>query len=266
MHKCRFVYLHKNNSSSRTFQCGDLTLISQVFLCDGKRQCSDGGDEADCSLSLSYLCKSILKYDLLDKYKLLCPIPWNKNKQISPVMYPGKEACSNNTESVQNTSRCIYNISAEGHIDFDPCGGHLTSCRHHKCPDMYYKCPGFYCIPWRYVCDGIIHCPGGMEEKVCDRKSCPGQFHCYEPNSNIDSIGRTICIHHESLCDAILDCPYGDDELFCESRLPNCPVNCSCVLFSMSCIAISAHIFSDKCLWHAGLICCICFSHFAHLP
>ena len=98
----------------------------------------------------------------------------------------------------------------------------------YPCNDTYYKCPGFYCIPWRYVCDGMIHCPGGLEEDVqsCNRTSCPGQFACYN---------TSICIHPESTCNDYTDCPNGDDEFYCSFTFPNCPNNCLCVLFSFVC-------------------------------
>ncbi len=104
----------------------------------------------------------------------------------------------------------------------------MCICKHSPCNDTYYICLGFYCIPWRYVCDGIIHCPGGLEEDVqsCNRTSCPGQFACYN---------SSICIHPESTCNVGVDCPSGDDEFFCSFTFPNCPNNCLCVLFSLVC-------------------------------
>ncbi len=35
------------------------------------------------------------------------------------------------------------------------------------CPDNYYKCPGNYCIPVHYICDGHWHCPNGEDEVDC---------------------------------------------------------------------------------------------------
>ncbi len=103
---------------------------------------------------------------------------------------------------------------------------------HHRCNDTYFKCPGFYCTPLRFVCDDRFHCPGGMEEKYCERTSCSGLFRCYKA---ADSKTNIICIHPSSICDKQLDCLYGDDEYFCDYDFPTCPINCTCLLFSIVC-------------------------------
>ncbi len=80
-----------------------------------------------------------------------------------------------------NDNYCIYELDNCGQlIKYSQNGTHLLSCKDYVCPDTHYKCSNFYCIPWRYVCDGIWHCPGGTEEDEtnCERLSCPKQFHC----------------------------------------------------------------------------------------
>ncbi len=37
----------------------------------------------------------------------------------------------------------------------------------YECPDNYFKCPGNYCIPLHYVCDGEWQCPDGEDEIQC---------------------------------------------------------------------------------------------------
>ncbi len=95
-------------------------------------------------------------------------------------------------------------------------------------PTSFYKCPGFYCIPWQYVCNNRIDCPGGLEEKDCNKQSCllPGQFKCRE---------SAICVSLESVCDDIIDCPFRDDEYFCNMFPEDCPVDCNCQLFNIKC-------------------------------
>ena len=36
-----------------------------------------------------------------------------------------------------------------------------------SCPENYIKCPGNYCIPIHYICDGQWHCPNGEDEVSC---------------------------------------------------------------------------------------------------
>ena len=40
-----------------------------------------------------------------------------------------------------------------------------------ECPDTYFKCPGNYCIPFHYVCDGEWQCPDGQDEAECGKLS-----------------------------------------------------------------------------------------------
>ena len=103
-------------------------------------------------------------------------------------------------------------------------------CDDFKCSDKYYKCPDYYCIPWRYLCNAEWNCPSGNDEINCVNRTCPGQLKC--KNSE-------ICIEIDNLCDSFADCPYFDDTNFCETRLPACPVNCTCLLYSISCININ---------------------------
>ncbi len=106
-------------------------------------------------------------------------------------------------------------------------GDHLLICEEFKCAAKYFKCPGYYCIPWRYVCNAIWDCPGGLEETECsNRKVCPGQFKCYN---------SSICLDRDSLCDNVKDCIHGDDEVLCGNGFSDCLTNCTCFLYSISC-------------------------------
>ncbi len=42
-----------------------------------------------------------------------------------------------------------------------------TSVSAYECMDHYFKCPGDYCIPYHYVCDGQWQCPDGEDESNC---------------------------------------------------------------------------------------------------
>ena len=56
---------------------------------------------------------------------------------------------------------------------------HLRDCEDFECPyPAFVKCPGSYCIPPRYMCDGKWDCPGGADERECVRYLCPGQYKC----------------------------------------------------------------------------------------
>ena len=78
-------------------------------------------------------------------------------------------------------------------------------------------------IPWRFVCNGHWECPGGMDEIMCSRNSCPGMFKCRN---------SSICLSPDNLCDSTSDCIYNEDERFCpiQEYFQECPSNCSCLL------------------------------------
>ncbi len=218
--------ISSNPQMNRLFLChSDNSWISFVQVCDGQNSCPDAEDEKSCHFSSAQMCdiltklKSSLKnhvcpqapYTLLEKKSsLFCPYELD-----FPSIYPKIPI-----KYLKNY--CIYELNECGKISSDASGQHLMSCEHHPCNATHYKCPGFYCVPWPYVCDGIWQCPGGMEEMNCSRRSCKNQFHC--KNSS-------ICLHINSICDEQLDCPLNDDEVYCQSDFPKCPLDCKCLLY-----------------------------------
>ena len=57
---------------------------------------------------------------------------------------------------------CVYKLDFNGYIV--PCrtGSHLGNCEEFQC-NTFYKCPGYYCVRWSYVCDGKWDCPYGYD-------------------------------------------------------------------------------------------------------
>ncbi len=113
----------------------------------------------------------------------------------------------------------------------------------YTCPAKYFKCPGYYCVPYRNVCDKKWDCPWGTDEikNTCtQRDRCTGLYKCHK---------SAICVTALSMCDAIQDCPYADDELFCHPFIPKCATNCSCVftVFKVMAVCLSRVKLSSKC-------------------
>ncbi len=110
-------------------------------------------------------------------------------------------------------------------------GKNLLDCRAFQCKSIYFKCPGYYCIPWRLVCNNIWDCPGGTDEMMnCSRTSCPGRFKCHN---------TSICLSPDNVCNNYADCMLGDDEYFCSLNLPPCPQNCTCIVFTILCHSLN---------------------------
>ena len=98
----------------------------------------------------------------------------------------------------------------------------ISSCATVSCPGKF-KCPGSYCIPITYICDGENDCIFGEDEVHCDKLSCPGLLKCR---------GETRCIAEDQICDGNQDCTFSfDDEVFCD----HCPEFCVCSAYKLSC-------------------------------
>lgn len=124
---------------------------------------------------------------------------------------------------------CILIVSELGSLL--PCsnGGHIQNCEKFECNAMF-KCPGFYCVQWSKVCDGMWDCPKGTDESK--DLSCQLMITC----TNMFKCGYSHqCIHLGNVCDGNKDCPFQDDELWCTLSPNKCPKNCKCVIFAVGC-------------------------------
>ncbi len=133
------------------------------------------------------------------------------NGEISHDFLPTDMACFYDRQLIWMTSKINHGV-------------HLRHCYHHICPGMY-KCYKSYCIPYRYICDGIPDCPQGEEEEECYSLHCPGLLKC-----KIDN----ICLARHEVCDGITHCSNSlDDEDLC--TLAACPEKCLCYGLALDC-------------------------------
>ncbi len=214
--------------------------MSSYFISDGISECENSDDEnrinfqeiREFLLLPSHLCEISSPVSCVGLYFKACPVLSLENQcknwshaQIDtikrdPYVYKG----------FGDEQYCVFEpdtVTIEGQ---QSTGNHLLSCESYNCTDTHFKCPGFYCLPWRYVCDKNWDCPGGTDEQCCTRSiehtSCPGQLSCP---------GSIICVALTDVCNNVNDCPQSDDEMFCIPRIPDCISGCECLLFSISC-------------------------------
>jgi atrial natriuretic peptide-converting enzyme len=67
-----------------------------------------------------------------------------------------------------------------------------------------FSCDKKRCIPYRYVCDGVVDCIDQTDELRC-------------PKCNVSTIhcGEGKCMSDRHICDGTITCPYGQDERNC---------------------------------------------------
>ena len=249
------------------YYCLDKTMISYIYVNDSFHDCKDGStsnafsymskttfntaNSANFSLKNLPLLPMKLCQDLngIDHklFEVMCPVLLTLLKVYCPTIFGNiteftlDVTKSTNFENITTDNMkylCLYEPDTCSHVSGFLNGRFLLDCETFQCKESYFKCPGYYCVPWRVVCNNIWDCPGGTDEMMnCSHTNCPGQFRCHN---------TSICLAPENICDDIVDCVFGDDEYFCYPELPECPVNCSCVVYSMVCDKSDFKMFQEK--------------------
>ena len=210
-------YTSKCKISSQTQECSDFYFKSL----DGSCKPYDytfltGGKVPTNSIPNEYLFpvqKQIQKpintkhFSDTNKGKLSCQSTYI----LSNTLYEMKDVCS-------------YKLNNQGHLI--PCskGEHLKNCELFEC-NVMFKCPGYYCIPWGYICDGKWDCPSGYDESIfhkCGNRTCNNMFKCKM---------SLMCLHLSDVCNGQFNCPYKDDESLCLLTGSVCPSDCQCLAF-----------------------------------
>ncbi len=169
------------------------------------------------------------------EYCGICPIN-QQYKNLISVLY---------LYSSKNCVRCFYEIIDRHKNRSVTCeeSTHLQDCEDEKCKDGTFKCPQYYCVHLRYVCDGFWDCPFGYDESQCIKTAREGFFHCKS---------SMIFIVPNSVCDKIIDCPLRDDEIACDIAWLPCPETCFCLVYAMSCHLTTENVFTqvkDASVW-----------------
>ena len=207
---------HKNTLLSAqhhnvSFSCTDGPQLNSLFVDDLMSECGSNGEDEPILLLLS-----------IGKQLAHCQLPFEM------PCYPGHSKCHNVTDI------CFYRLNKFNHVV--PCrnGGHLYNCVDFDCNAMF-KCPKSFCVPWQYICNGKWDCSDGVDEVQS----------CTDNNMYICKHTVNNCIHTRSVRDHIQNCPHADDEDFCDLVHVDCPDQCHCLMYAMSCTQLQSfpHVF-----------------------
>ncbi len=208
----------------QSYTCSDGSSIPMTFVDDLVPDCREDEDEPQY---LNLLSSGTFEHcSLADQ--LPCILGHSMCYQISQV--------------------CVFRL--DEHQVLTPCrtGSHVQVCEDFQC-NGYFKCPGSYCIPWSFVCNGRRDCPEGQEEVACESMDCAGLVKCHS---------SSLCIHLNDVCDNNLDCPSNDDESLCQLQKFKCPRSCLCLNLAMSCDDVADVIFKSMSYFPHILYSCSC--------
>ncbi len=211
---------------SNVFLCNDLSSVSFYKICDSTPSCSENEEWYLCRFSLfGFLVQQLLSSNYSNN---------QQREEDKSQFWQTPNVSAKTTFSEQNTKtyycsgkaiQCFYDIYKNKSQRYCEDGSHLDECETFQCKKAF-KCPRYYCLHWRYVCDGFWDCPFGFDEVSCSNKNKPGFFHCSS---------SCINVMPHSVCDGIPDCPSGIDEYFCELHEARCPYSCFCLTESIFC-------------------------------
>ena len=202
---------HRQMKNESIFTCPNETLrLDNKFVNDLVPDCNSNADENILYLILT----ANYKYNMTQIFE-----KYNSNVH---------KHCFEGHPKIYHVSKeCIYKVDKNGILETCRNGKHLQNCSDFNCQKHFkFKCPGYYCIPMGYVCNGKIDCPRGFDEINCMNHSCIGLFHC---------LSTSQCIFVADVCDGNQDCVNGDDEFNCKIQKSKCPKQCVCLGFAVSC-------------------------------
>uniref|UniRef100_A0A915PSR0 Immunoglobulin I-set domain-containing protein n=1 Tax=Setaria digitata TaxID=48799 RepID=A0A915PSR0_9BILA len=132
----------------------DNFCLPRSVICNGKRDCTDATDEANCNVMPRFINKK-MKW-LASKPTVKCP-----DGSVPEFSLHGSTYCWSNSVCPSDTT-CL-----EG-----KCCKTDSSHNIRQCPATSWECGSGECVPLETRCDGVQLCSDGSDEMHCGLKFC----------------------------------------------------------------------------------------------
>ena len=190
-------------------------------VCDGQRNCRQGGDEEECYTTTDALLRSNVRQEEIAPSQFVCAtsgavIDVTRRGDSLPDCPVYSNVPYLNKTSSSPTLPFVYRVEDE--VVVDSVLSQPSHCNHTQLPCKYAR--PITCFPFTKLCvydmdhyGRLQFCMNGGHLTNCQAFQCSGLYKC--PKSYCISLGR--------VCDGHKDCPQGEEEVGCPENPRLCP-------------------------------------------